>query len=66
MVMEADPTEAFFGPQYNAMVKTANGAGVSLALLPSGLGHSWAAPRGLMGQALMLIAERQDAAGVFG
>ena len=66
MVMEADPTEAFFGPQYNAMVTAAHAGGVSLALLPSGLGHSWAAPRNLMGKALVLVADRQNASGVFG
>jgi len=66
MVMEADPTEAFFGPQYNAMVTAAHAAGISLALLPSGLGHSWAAPRALMSKALVLLAERQNAWGVFG
>lgn len=66
MVMEADPTEAFFGPQYEAMVTAAHAAGISLALLPSGLGHSWAAPRDLMSRALVLVAERQNAWGVFG
>jgi hypothetical protein len=36
-----------------------------LALLPSPLGHSWAAPRDLLTSALVLVAERQNALGVF-
>lgn len=66
LVLEANPNEAFYGPQYAAMVAAAHAAGISVAEYPSALGHSWNAERVLMPQVLVTLAQRQNALGVFG
>jgi enterochelin esterase-like enzyme len=65
LILEADPSEGFFGPQYNQMIAAARAAGIGLALFPSSLGHGWIAPRGLLPGVLVALAERQVSLGVF-
>ena len=65
-VMEADPTQGFYGPQMAKLAAVLHGAGVPMALFPTPLGHSWYATRQLVPTMLELVAGRMVSLGVFG
>ena len=65
-VMEADPTQGFYGPQMARFAAVLHAAGVPMALIPTPLGHSWTAARTLLPTMLRLVAGRMVTLGVFG
>ena len=64
--LSAAPTEPFFGPQYSAFASTLHNIGISVALFPTALGHSWSGVRSIEPQVLTTLGERWAALGVFG
>jgi len=66
VVMAADPTQGFYGPQMEKFAAVLHAAGVALAIIPTPLGHSWAAARQLLPTMLELVAGRMVTLGVFG
>ena len=65
-VMEADPTQGFYGPQMAKFAAVLRGAGVPMALFPTPLGHSWAGARRIVPTMLRLVAGRMVSLGVYG
>jgi enterochelin esterase-like enzyme len=65
-VMEADPTQGFYGPQMAKFAAVLQSAGVPLAIFPTPLGHSWAGARRIVPTMLELVAGRMVNLGVFG
>jgi len=65
-VMEADPTQGFYGPQMADFAAVLHAAGVPMAVIPTPLGHSWAAARRIVPTMLELVAGRMVSLGVFG
>jgi enterochelin esterase-like enzyme len=65
-VMTADPTQGFYGPQMAKFAAVLHGAGASMAIIPSTLGHSWDAANQLVPTMLELLAGRMANLGVFG
>ena len=66
VVMAADPTQGFYGPQMEEFAAVLHGAGVAMAIIPTPLGHSWDAARQLLPTMLELVAGRMATLGVFG
>ncbi len=65
MTFSADPANHFYGEQITAFSKVLDSNGVSMAILPDPLGHSWAAVREQLPGVLSLLAARQVRLGVF-
>jgi enterochelin esterase-like enzyme len=65
-VMEADPTQGFYGPQMANFAAVLQSAGVPMALFPTPLGHTWAGARRIVPTMLELVAGRMVTLGVFG
>ena len=63
--LSAAPLEPFFGSQYAAFASTLHNEGISVALFPSPLGHSWSGVRSVEPQMLTTLGERWAALGVF-
>jgi S-formylglutathione hydrolase FrmB len=66
VVMAADPTQGFYGPQMEKFAAVLHAAGVALAIIPTPLGHSWAAATQLLPTMLEMVAGRMVTLGVFG
>lgn len=66
LILEANPAQAFYGPQYAAMLAAARTAGVGAVGVPEAAYHSWAAVRLAMPRMLRLLATHEVALGVFG
>jgi hypothetical protein len=66
VVMSAEPTQSFYGPQMAQMAAALQLAGATMAIIPSALGHSWDAARQLIPIMLTQLAGRMAAQGVFG
>lgn len=66
LILEADPAQPFYGPQFEAMVAAAHRAGVSVITLTERLPHSWPAVKLALPTMLADLARRQVALGVFG
>jgi len=64
--LEADPTNPFYGVQYNQFSSDLEAAGIPAALFPTPLGHSWIAPRVFLPAILTTLAEHEAALGAFG
>jgi len=65
VAFSADPANQFYGDQITAFANVLDSAGVPIAILPTPLGHSWAAVREQLPDMLQLLAERQVQLGVF-
>ena len=65
-VMAADQTQGFYGPQMEEFAAVLHAGGVPMALIPTPLGHSWAAATQLLPTMLELVAGRMATLGVFG
>ena len=66
MTFSADPANHFYGDQITEFAKVADGSGVAIGILPTPLGHSWAAVREQLPGVLAILAARQVQLGVFG
>lgn len=65
-VIEADPTQGFYGPQMARFAAVLHAAGVPMAIIPTPLGHSWAGARRFVPTMLELVFGRMVSLGVFG
>ncbi len=65
VAFSADPGNTFYGAQITAFAKVLDANGVSVAILPTPLGHSWAAVREGVPAVLSMLAARQVTLGVF-
>ncbi|MHB8397449.1 MAG: alpha/beta hydrolase [Candidatus Limnocylindrales bacterium] len=65
VAFSADPGNTFYGTQITAFAKVLDANGVAVAILPTPLGHSWAAVREEIPAVLAMLAARQAALGVF-
>jgi enterochelin esterase-like enzyme len=66
VTMTADPTQGFYGPQMAQFAAVLHGAGASMAIIPSTLGHSWDSARQFVPTMLEELAGRMVTLGVFG
>ena len=66
LVLEANPEQPFYGPQYEAMIAAAHRAGVSVLTEPMAMRHSWVAVKAAMPQMLGALAAHEAGLGVFG
>jgi enterochelin esterase-like enzyme len=66
LAFSADPANRFYGDQITAFAGVLDAVGVPMAILPTPLGHSWAAVREQLPDMLAMLAERQVMLGVFG
>ena len=66
LILEADPAQPFYGPQYVAMLAAAHQAGVAVVALPMGLPHSWPVVAASLPRMLAALAQQQARLGVFG
>jgi enterochelin esterase-like enzyme len=66
IAFSADPANRFYGDQITAFANVLDQSSVSMAILPTPLGHSWAAVREQLPTMLGILAERQVKLGVFG
>jgi enterochelin esterase-like enzyme len=64
--LSADPTNPFYGAQYQAFSTVLRAAGIPVALFPTPLGHGWTAPRAQLPQVLATLAAREVALGLYG
>ncbi len=64
--LSADPTNPFYGAQYQEFAAALRTAGIPEALFPTPLGHGWYAPRAQLPQALTTLAAHEVALGAFG
>ena len=60
-----EPSETFYGPQYVAFASALHAAGISVALFPTTVGHSWGEVRTGLSAAMQTLGERQNELGVF-
>ncbi len=65
LILEGDPSDPFYGAQYQSMIAASQAAGVSVSAAQSSSGHGWPMVRGLLPQMLVTLAQRQAALGVF-
>ena len=65
LVVSGDPTEPFYGPQFQAFAAALKANGFHYLLLPTRLGHAWQAVRATLPPALEAVAGRWVSAGVF-
>ncbi len=65
LILEGDPADPFYGAQYTSMIDAAHAAGVAVAEVSSSAGHGWPTVRTLLPEALVILAQRQTALGVF-
>jgi enterochelin esterase-like enzyme len=65
VAFSADPANHFYGDQITAFAGVLDAAGVPMAILPTPLGHSWAAVREQLPDMLAMLAARQVQLGVF-
>jgi hypothetical protein len=65
LTFSADPQNRFYGDQITAFSNVLDANGVSIGILPTPLGHSWAAVREQLPGMLSLLASRQVLLGVF-
>ena len=65
VAFSADPANAFYGAQITAFAHVLDASGASVAILPTPLGHSWAAVREQVPAVLTILAERQVTLGMF-
>lgn len=63
--LEADPTNPFYGAQYQQFSAELEAAGIPVALYPTPLGHSWIAPRVYLPATLTTLAQHEVALGAF-
>ncbi len=66
LVLEADPAQPFYGPQYTAMISAAHAAGVSVLPVPVPAYHSWVVVKDVLPRMLRAIAAHEVALRVFG
>lgn len=66
VTLSADPANRFYGSQATDFAAVLDANRVPLAILPTPLGHSWAAVREQIPAVLSMLAARQVALGVFG
>lgn len=66
IAFSADPANRFYGDQITKFAGVLDAAGVPMAILPTPLGHSWAAVREQLPAMLSILAARQVQLGVFG
>ncbi len=66
LVLEADPAQPFYGPQYTAMISAARRAGVRVVALPMQSPHSWPVVAASLPKMLAVLAQQQARLGVFG
>ncbi|HEY5630244.1 MAG TPA: alpha/beta hydrolase-fold protein [Candidatus Limnocylindrales bacterium] len=66
LVLQADPVQRFYGPQYAAMLAAAHGARVPVVAQPLPIPHSWVAVRAALPGMLRALAAHEVALGVFG
>jgi S-formylglutathione hydrolase FrmB len=66
LVLEADPAQPFYGPQYTAMIAAARQAGVAVRPEPLTMYHSWIAVKEVLPRMLRALAAHEVALGVFG
>ncbi len=65
LILEGDPSDPFYGPQYTAMVGAAKAAGVPVLAIQSPSGHGWPAVRDHLPAMLEALAQHENALGVF-
>jgi S-formylglutathione hydrolase FrmB len=65
LILEGDPTDPFYGTQYEGMVAACRSAGVAVSAIQSPARHGWPAVRSSLPQMLVALAQRQAALGVF-
>ena len=65
LTFSADPANRFYGDQITEFANSLTASGVPIAILPTPLGHSWAAVREQLPDVLTLLAARQVTLGVF-
>ncbi len=65
LILEGDPSDQFYGAQYQAMIAASQAAGVSVSATQSPTGHGWPTVRSLLPQMLVTLAQREAALGVF-
>jgi enterochelin esterase-like enzyme len=63
--LNANPSEAIYGPQYLGFASALDAAGIPVALFPSATGHAWDTVRDEMPTLLATLAQRWSAAGIF-
>ena len=61
----ADPASHLYGGQITDFARVLDANGVPMAILPTPLGHSWAAVRDQVPTMLAILAARQARLGVF-
>jgi enterochelin esterase-like enzyme len=66
MAMSASPDDWFYGTQVSQFARVLDANGVPMAILPTTLGHSWAAIRDQLPMMLTILVARQAKLGVFG
>jgi enterochelin esterase-like enzyme len=66
LILEADPAQPFYGPQFAAMLAASHRAGVAVLPLPMTVYHSWIAVKAVLPRALQALAAHEAALGVFG
>ena len=66
LVLEADPAQPFYGPQYQAMIAAAQRVGVAVVPVAMPVYHSWAAVRQVLPRMFRAIAAHEAVLGVFG
>ena len=65
-VLASNPDAGLYGPQIKQFAAVLHGAGVSMAIFPTPLGHSFEAARTLLPAMLELVAGRMVGLGVYG
>jgi enterochelin esterase-like enzyme len=65
LVLEGDPADPFYGPQYSGMVSAAKAAGVPVLAIQSPSGHGWPTVRSHLPGMLEALAQHENALGVF-
>lgn len=65
LILEGDPADPFYGPQYTSMVNAAKTAGVPVFAIQSPSRHGWPTVRDHLPAMLEALAQHQNALGVF-
>ncbi len=66
LVLEADPAQPFYGPQYTAMLAAAHRAGVAVVAVPMQAPHSWPVVAASLPMMLAALAQHEARLHVFG
>ena len=66
LILEADPAQPFYGPQYAAMLTAAHRAGVAVMAFPMLRPHSWPVVAASLPKMLAALGQHEARLGVFG